>query len=124
MITITDRAKVHVRKLIQDNNLGDVHLRLGVTGGGCSGFNYNLTFEKEIKPGDKSYEFGDLTVVVDKLSRPFVGDTEVDFTESLYGSGFQFNNPKAASTCGCGQSFSVTEDAATDESAAEPANNS
>jgi iron-sulfur cluster assembly accessory protein len=119
LITITERARAHVLKLIQDNNLGDVHLRLGVTGGGCSGFNYNLTFEKDVKPGDKAYQFTDLTVVVDKLSRPFVGDTEIDYTESLYGSGFQFNNPKAESTCGCGQSFSVAEDAASGEPATE-----
>jgi iron-sulfur cluster assembly accessory protein len=111
VITITERARAHVHKLIQDNNLGDVLLRLGVTGGGCSGFNYNLTFDNEVKPGDKVYDQGDLKVVVDKLSRPFVGNTEIDFTESLYGSGFAFNNPKAASTCGCGQSFSVEEDA-------------
>lgn len=111
MITITDRARAHVRKLIQDNNLGTVHLRLGVTGGGCSGFNYNLTFGAEVKPGDKVYDHGDIQVVVDKLSRPFVGNTEIDYTESLYGSGFAFNNPKAASTCGCGQSFSIEEDA-------------
>ena len=120
MITITDRAKTHVLKLIQDNKLGDAHLRLGVTGGGCSGFNYNLTFETEIKPGDKAYEFGPLTVVVDKLSRPFVGDTEIDYAESLYGSGFQFNNPKASSTCGCGQSFSIDENETTEEAAPEP----
>lgn len=114
MITITDRAKAHVLKLIQENNLGEVNLRFGVTGGGCSGFNYNMTFEKEIRDGDKVYDQGDLKIVVDKLSRPFVGDTVIDWEESLYGSGFTFGNPKAASTCGCGQSFSV------EESAAEP----
>lgn len=111
MITITDRARAHVLKLIQDNNLGDVSLRLGVAGGGCSGFNYNLSFDRESKPGDKVYDQGDLKIVIDKLSRPFVGDTEIDYAETLYGSGFMFNNPKAKSTCGCGQSFEVNEDA-------------
>jgi iron-sulfur cluster assembly protein len=117
LITITERAKAHVLKLIQDNDLGDVHLRLGVTGGGCSGFNYNLTFDKDVKPGDKPYDCSGLTVVVDKLSRPFVGDTEIDYAETLYGSGFQFNNPKASSTCGCGQSFSIEDGAAKDATA-------
>lgn len=113
MVTITDRAKAHVKKLIQDNKLGDVQLRIGVTGGGCSGFNYNLTFEKESKPGDKVYDYGDVKIFVDKLSRPFIGNTEIDFTDNLYGSGFSFANPQAESTCGCGQSFAAKEDAAT-----------
>ena len=113
MITITERARAHVLKLIKDNNLGDVHLRLGVTGGGCSGFNYDLSFEKEPKEGDKVYDHGDIKIFVDKLSRPFVGNTEIDFTDNLYGSGFSFNNPQAASTCGCGQSFAVDENAPT-----------
>lgn len=112
MITITDRARAHVLKLIQDNNLGDVCLRLGVVGGGCSGFNYNLSFEREVKDGDKVYDHGDVKILVDRLSRPFVGDTEIDYAESLYGSGFMFNNPNARSTCGCGQSFAVDEEAA------------
>lgn len=109
MVTITDRARAHVRKLIQDNNLGDVHLRFSVTGGGCSGFNYNLTFAAEPEKGDQLLEFGELKVFVDKLSRLYVNDTQIDWEETLYGSGFTFSNPKAKSTCGCGQSFSVEE---------------
>ena len=111
MISITDRAKAHVLDLILENNLGDVALRFGVTGGGCSGFNYDLSFSKDSKEGDKIYEFGELKIVVDKLSRPFVGNTQIDWEESLYGSGFTFTNPQAKSTCGCGQSFSVEETA-------------
>lgn len=110
MISITDRAKAHVLNLIRENNLGDAALRFGVTGGGCSGFNYDLSFSKETKDGDKVYEFGELKIVVDKLSRPFVGNTQIDWEESLYGSGFVFLNPEAKSTCGCGQSFSVNEE--------------
>jgi iron-sulfur cluster assembly accessory protein len=109
VITITDRARAHVLKLIQDNNLGDVALRFGVTGGGCSGFNYNLTFDREPKEGDKVYEFSGLRIIVDKLSRPFVVNTEIDWEESLYGAGFTFRNPQATSTCGCGQSFGTAD---------------
>jgi len=115
VITITDRAKAHVLKLIEENKLGDVSLRFGVTGGGCSGFNYDLSFSAEVKDGDKVYDFGGLKVIVDKLSRPFVGNTQIDWEESLYGSGFSFNNPQAQSTCGCGQSFQAVEEGATTE---------
>ena len=109
MISITDRAKAHVLNLIRENKLGEVALRFGVTGGGCSGFNYDLSFSNDNRDGDKVYEFGELKIVVDKLSRPFVGNTQIDWEESLYGSGFTFSNPQASSTCGCGQSFSVEE---------------
>lgn len=109
MVTITDRARAHVQKLIADNNLGDVHLRFSVTGGGCSGFNYNLTFAAEPQKGDQVLEFGDLKIFVDKLSRLYVNDTQIDWEDNLYGSGFTFGNPQAKSTCGCGQSFSVEE---------------
>lgn len=109
MVTITDRARTHVKKLIADNKLGDVHLRFSVTGGGCSGFNYNLTFAAEPQQGDQTLEFGDLKIFIDRLSRLYVANTEIDWQENLYGSGFTFGNPQAKSTCGCGQSFSVEE---------------
>ena len=112
MITITDRARAHVLDLIRENNLGDVALRLGASGGGCAGFSYELSFERAAREGDKIYDVGDLKIAVDKLSRPFVGHTQIDYEETPYGSGFSFADPQAASTCGCGQSFNVQETAA------------
>jgi iron-sulfur cluster assembly protein len=92
VVTITDRAREHVRKLINDNKMGDVHLRFSVTGGGCSGFNYNLTFAKEPEAGDQVLEYGGLRIFVEKLSRLYVNDTQIDWEETLYGSGFTFSN--------------------------------
>ncbi len=111
MVTITDRARRHVLQLIKDNSLGDVALRFSVGGGGCSGYNYELSFDAGQRDGDKVYDFGDLRVYVDKLSRPFIGNTQIDYEETLYGSGFSFTNPQASATCGCGQSFAADEPA-------------
>jgi len=119
MITITDRARAHVLDLIKDNNLGDAALRLAVAGGGCGGSSYELSLDAVAREGDKVYDLGDLKIRVDKLSRPFVGDTQIDYEETPYGAGFSYANPQATSVCGCGQSFSVDEGVG--HSGAEPA---
>jgi iron-sulfur cluster assembly protein len=82
-------------------------LRVAVRGGGCSGFEYALDFEKEPRPNDLTYEQGKLTVFVDPVSARYLDGTQIDYVLGTTGAGFKFNNPKAVGTCGCGSSFAV-----------------
>ncbi len=95
MVTITDRAREHVRKLINDNKMGDVHLRFSVTGGGCSGFNYNLTFAKEPEAGDQVLEYGGLRIFVEKRIRVVTAESAaISVSGSSHGvSGGNGNGP-------------------------------
>jgi len=82
-------------------------LRVAVRGGGCSGFEYALDFEKEQRPTDFVLEYDGLKVFVDSVSARYLTGTEIDYVMGMTGAGFKFNNPKASGTCGCGSSFSV-----------------
>ena len=82
-------------------------LRVGVQGGGCSGFSYSLMVEDEVTAMDKKFNFDGLTVVVDAVSIMYLDGCTVDYIETLEASGFKFNNPNVKTTCGCGSSFSV-----------------
>ena len=82
-------------------------LRLGVVGGGCSGFSYNMAFENSAGMMDKVYTFDGLKVFVDATSLMYLSGCQVDYLETLEGAGFKFENPNVKSTCGCGSSFSV-----------------
>tara|TARA_R110002020_G_scaffold163895_4_gene350109 strand:+ start:1517 stop:1828 length:312 start_codon:yes stop_codon:yes gene_type:complete len=103
MITLSDRAKKEVGRIISEQNLGDVFLRVGVKGGGCSGFSYTFGFDDDKTELDMQYD----NVICDPKSFLYLNGTEVDFEESLMGRGFTFKNPAASKTCGCGESFSV-----------------
>ena len=106
-ITITERAAEEVKRIIKDQSLEDgTVLRVGVTGGGCSGFSYDLRFDKSFdeKADGKSEQHG-VTVVVDKKSALYLDGTSVDFYEGLEKRGFTFENPNAVKSCGCGSSF-------------------
>ena len=108
MITVSDKAKEKVIKLKQDAQLDDTfRLRASVAGGGCSGLSYNLDFDDEVKPMDQEFEDKGIKVVVDMKSFLYLAGTELDFSDGLNGKGFQFINPNASRTCGCGESFSV-----------------
>ena len=107
MLRLTDRAVAKVQELLAAENKEDYGLRIAVQGGGCSGFEYGLTFENTQKPNDQLLEFGGLTVFVDAMSHMYLDDVNIDYVESLNGSGFKIDNPKATGTCGCGSSFSV-----------------
>ncbi len=85
----------------------DAFIRVGVEGGGCSGLTYKLEFDNQMKPDDKIFEDRGMKIVCDKKSFLYLIGTELDFTDGLNGKGFQFNNPNASRTCGCGESFSV-----------------
>ena len=109
MISITEKAKAQLMILMQgekvDTKTGFV--RVGVEGGGCSGLTYQLKFDTELKENDKVFEDKGLKLIVDKKSFLYLVGTELDFSDGLNGKGFQFHNPNASRTCGCGESFSV-----------------
>lgn len=108
MIALTDRAKKEIRRIIADQNLPPATaLRVGVKGGGCSGFSYTLGFDDQIGEVDQVFEYDGIRVVCDPKSFLYLSGTAVDFEESLMGRGFKFGNPNADKTCGCGESFSV-----------------
>ena len=107
MISVTDSAKKQAVRLMEDE--GDVNsfIRVGVTGGGCSGLMYNLSFDNEEKEGDKVFENNGVKVVVDQKSYLYLIGTTLDYSGGLNGKGFTFTNPNADRTCGCGESFSL-----------------
>jgi iron-sulfur cluster assembly protein len=108
VIGLTDRARTEVRRIITDQKLPDATaLRVGIKGGGCSGFSYTLGFDDEVGETDQVFDFDGLRVVCDPKSFLYLSGTELDFEESLMGRGFKFGNPNASKTCGCGESFSV-----------------
>jgi len=106
-VSLTEGAKKEVKKLMSQQELGlDFGLRLGVEGGGCSGMNYVLGFDQE-KEGDSEYDIDGIRVFMHKAHGLYLAGMQVDFQDGLNARGFVFNNPNAASTCGCGTSFSV-----------------
>jgi iron-sulfur cluster assembly protein len=108
MITVTDRAKTKAVELMRaEIPSNEAFIRVGVDGGGCSGLTYKLSFDTELKADDKVFEDKGVKIVCDKKSFLYLVGTELDFTDGLNGKGFQFNNPNASRTCGCGESFSV-----------------
>lgn len=110
-VTLSEKAVKEVKRVLEEQNMPieEHQLRVGVAGGGCSGFSYKLEFEKKEETdalNDIVAEVEDLTVVVDQKSHVFLEGTEVDFQDGLEARGFSFNNPQATKGCGCGQSFS------------------
>ena len=108
-ISITDKARLKVYALMNESGVApsEYFVRVGVKGGGCSGLSYELDFDDEIKKGDM--EFGDdqLKIVCDMKSFLYLCGTELDFSDGLNGKGFNFVNPNASRTCGCGESFAI-----------------
>ncbi len=106
-IVLTDQAVQKVRAAMKKEGAGpEKALRLGVVGGGCSGFSYTMGFD-DPKSDDAVFAFEDVRVVVDPASREYLDGTIIDYVTGLHGSGFKFENPKATRTCGCGSSFSA-----------------
>jgi len=106
-ITISDSAARRIAALKTQEAAEGAFLRIAVSGGGCSGFQYGLSFDEERNPDDVVFEHGGVRVVVDEVSLDLLNGSEVDFVEDLMGASFQIKNPNAASSCGCGNSFSV-----------------
>ncbi|MCB0734964.1 MAG: iron-sulfur cluster assembly accessory protein [Flavobacteriales bacterium] len=108
MITITPNALNKIDQLKAEEGLnGDYFIRVGVVGGGCSGLSYNLDFDNELREGDQEFESEGAKIVCDMKSFLYLCGTELDFTDGLNGKGFNFINPNATRTCGCGESFAV-----------------
>jgi iron-sulfur cluster assembly protein len=107
-IYISDKAKAKVEELMKDAGVGDDHfVRVGVVGGGCSGLSYKLDFDSEVQPMDQVFEDKGVKIVCDLKSFLYLVNTELDFSDGLNGKGFNFVNPNASRTCGCGESFAV-----------------
>ncbi len=106
-LTFSDTAATRVKTLISEEENPNLKLRVYVTGGGCSGFQYGFTFDENVNEGDTTIENCGVTLVVDPMSLQYLIGGEVDYTEGLEGSRFFVNNPNATTTCGCGASFSV-----------------
>jgi iron-sulfur cluster insertion protein len=107
VVYVTDSAIAKVRSLVEEEDNPDLKLRVYVTGGGCSGFQYGFTFDESVAEDDSVVENGGVKVVVDAMSYPYLVGAKVDYEEGLQGSKFVIQNPNASSTCGCGSSFSM-----------------
>lgn len=103
----TDSAANKVKDLIVEEGNPDLKLRVFVTGGGCSGFQYGFTFDEETSDDDTVMQKNGVTLLVDPMSYQYLVGAEIDYTEGLEGSQFVIKNPNATSTCGCGSSFSA-----------------
>jgi iron-sulfur cluster assembly protein len=107
-IKVTDKAAKEIKRIILENSVGsEFGLRVGIKGGGCSGFSYTIGFDSSNKPGDRVLESNGVKLFVDAKSYIYLVGTELDFSDGLNGKGFTFNNPNAANTCNCGNSFCV-----------------
>jgi iron-sulfur cluster assembly protein len=108
MISITDKAKDKIVELRNHEGKTENHnIRVSVKGGGCSGLMYDLNFDEATTPTDKIFEDKGVKIMVDKKSLLYLVGTILDFSDGLNGKGFQFINPNASRTCGCGESFAV-----------------
>jgi len=106
-IIFTDSAATKVGALIADEGNDNLKLRVYVTGGGCSGFQYGFTFDEETNEDDTQVEKGGVTVLIDSMSIEYLNGAEIDYKEDLSGSQFVIRNPNASTTCGCGSSFAT-----------------
>lgn len=106
-LIFTDAAANKVKNLVADEDNSALKLRVYITGGGCSGFQYGFTFDEKVNDGDLTVEKNGVSLVVDPMSLQYLIGGTVDYTEGLEGSRFIVNNPNASTTCGCGSSFSI-----------------
>ena len=106
-LVFSDNAAVKVKQLIEEEGSPDLKLRVFVTGGGCSGFQYGFTFDEVTNEDDTLIEKNGVTLLVDPMSFQYLAGAEIDYQEGLEGAQFVIKNPNATSTCGCGSSFSA-----------------
>ncbi len=105
--SVSERAARRIKAIIEAEGRDDLRLRVSVSGGGCSGFQYGFSLDDQQQEGDVLVERDGVKVVIDDMSLLYLINAEVDFVESLAGAYFQVNNPNAASSCGCGSSFAI-----------------
>lgn len=106
-VDFTDSAAAKVRELIEEEDNDQLKLRVFIQGGGCSGFQYGFTFEEDQQGDDAAVENGGVTLLIDPMSLQYLSGAKIDYKEDLEGARFIINNPNAATTCGCGSSFSA-----------------
>ena len=107
MIKITETAAKKLTSLIEESGCITPYVRVAVKGGGCSGLSYDLSFDDDMKPSDMMFEDREVKILVDNKSLLYLFGTELNFSDGLNGKGFEFRNPNASRTCGCGESFSL-----------------
>ena len=105
-VLFSDSAALKVSELITEEGNDQLKLRVFITGGGCSGFQYGFTFEEQVSEGDTEVEKGGVTLLIDPASYQYLVGAEIDYTDGVEGSQFVIRNPNATTTCGCGSSFS------------------
>lgn len=118
MINITDRAASEIKGLLERQEKPHASLRVFVSGGGCSGFQYGMTLEEEPMEGDNQFSLNGVSVIIDPRSAMYLEGAEIDFVDNLMGGGFKIDNPNAASSCGCGSSFTPKDGEAGEPAAA------
>lgn len=107
LVSVTEAAAKKVLELRAREGKAEANLRLFVKSGGCSGFSYGLAFDDKLNDGDKLEDHAGVPVVIDQFSQQYVDGAEIDYVDSLMGSGFAINNPNAVSSCACGSSFNT-----------------
>ena len=107
MLHLTDRAVTKVKEFMARESKTGYGLRVAVRGGGCSGFQYELSYEKDKTENDEVLEFNGLKVFVDAMSKLYLEEVSIDYVDGLQGAGWKIDNPRATGTCGCGSSFQV-----------------
>ena len=118
IVTLTEGAAQKISRLMAEEPAGEAEvLRIAIQGGGCSGFEYALGFDRGAQAGDHELEFHGVRVVVDPFSAPYLTGATIDWLDGLQESGFKIDNPQATSSCGCGHSFQVDDEAAADAQA-------
>jgi len=105
-VTVSERAAKRIARILS-REPGGTALRVSVSGGGCSGFQYGFDFDQTRAPDDLVIERDGATVLIDAISLPYMGGSEIDFVDDLIGQAFKINNPNATASCGCGTSFSI-----------------
>ncbi len=113
MVTLTDVAKAELKSLLEKQGTPNLGLRVFVSPGGCSGYNYGMGFEDHVEDGDEVVEVEGMKLYVDRVSARYLNGAEIDYLNNLMGGGFTIHNPNAVSSCSCGQSFDAGDGAAT-----------
>lgn len=112
-VTLTDEALSQLKSLLEKEASSELALRVFVSGGGCSGLQYGMAFDDNVRPGDEVVHQGGVRVLIDDFSAQYIQGSEIDYVDSLMGAGFTVHNPNAVKSCSCGHSFDTGEDAGT-----------
>ena len=110
-VTLSSEALAHLKNLLEKEASPELGLRVYVSGGGCSGLQYGMAFDDQVRPGDEIVDVSGVKVFIDDYSAPYLRGSEIDYVDSLMGAGFTVHNPNAVTSCSCGHSFDAGDDA-------------